>query len=70
MRRKDREITDKSGIEPIPGGAVVCRIALADENEPCVVPVCFGYGGSMTSIRSAPAGKKIEMVVRNPRCCV
>ncbi|MGA9085644.1 MAG: pyridoxamine 5'-phosphate oxidase family protein [Methanoregula sp.] len=70
MRRKDREITDKSAIESILNGAGVCRIGLADENEPYVVPVCFGYRDDTIYIHSAPAGKKIGMLAKNPRCCI
>ena len=43
MRKKDREITDRSAMESILNGDGVCRVALADGCEPCVVPVCLGY---------------------------
>jgi nitroimidazol reductase NimA-like FMN-containing flavoprotein (pyridoxamine 5'-phosphate oxidase superfamily) len=70
MRRKDREITDRSVIESILNNAEVCRIALADENEPYIVPVCFAYEDNTIYFHSAPAGKKIAMLTKNPRCCV
>jgi hypothetical protein len=70
MRRKDREITDRSAMESILNNAEVCRLALADGGEPYVVPVCFGYEDNTISIHSAPAGKKIEMLEKNPRCCI
>jgi hypothetical protein len=57
-------------MESILNGAGVCRIALADKNEPYVVPVCFAYEDNTIYFHSAPAGKKIEMLTRNPRCCV
>ncbi len=70
MRRKDREITDKSAMESILNGAEVCRIALADGGEPYVVPVSFAYEDNAIYFHSALQGKKIEMLTRNPRCCV
>jgi hypothetical protein len=70
MRRKDREITDKKAMEAILSGAEVCRIALCDGNEPYVVPVSFAYGDNAIYFHSAPVGKKIEMLVKNPHCCV
>jgi nitroimidazol reductase NimA-like FMN-containing flavoprotein (pyridoxamine 5'-phosphate oxidase superfamily) len=70
MRKKDREITDRSILEAILNRAGVCRIALADCGEPYVIPVCFGYEDNTIFIHSAPAGKKIEMLKKNPRCCV
>ncbi|HVP95743.1 pyridoxamine 5'-phosphate oxidase family protein [Methanoregula sp.] len=70
MRRKDREITDRDTMESILNDAEVCRIALADSGEPYVVPVCFAYGENAIYFHSAPEGKKMEMLGKNPRCCV
>jgi uncharacterized protein len=70
MRRKDREITDKAEIEAILQQATVCRIGLADGNQPYVVPVSFGYEDGNVYIHSAPEGKKLEILAENPRCCV
>ena len=70
MRRKDREITDRGTMDSILNGAEVCRIALADGGEPYVVPVCFAYGDNAIYFHSAPGGKKMEMLRKNPRCCV
>jgi uncharacterized protein len=69
MRRKDREITDRTEIEAILKEAMVCRIGLADGGEPYVVPVCFGYEDGAVYVHSAPEGKKITMLEKNPRCC-
>jgi nitroimidazol reductase NimA-like FMN-containing flavoprotein (pyridoxamine 5'-phosphate oxidase superfamily) len=70
MRRKDREITDRSAMEAILLEAPVCRLALADGEEPYVVPLCFGYADNTVWVHSAREGKKIDMLIRNPRCCV
>ena len=42
-----REITnDVDTIESIIRNASVCRIALSDDGQPYVVPVCYGYADS------------------------
>ncbi len=69
MRRKDREITDPADIESILAAAIVCRIALVDDGEPYIVPLSFGYEDGSVYIHSAPEGKKIAMMEKNPRCC-
>jgi nitroimidazol reductase NimA-like FMN-containing flavoprotein (pyridoxamine 5'-phosphate oxidase superfamily) len=69
MRRTDRETTDSFEIESILNDAPVCRIGLADGDEPYIVPVCFGYMDHTIYLHSAMAGKKILMLEKNPRCC-
>ena len=69
MRRTDREITDIVEIESILNGAMVCRIGLADGNEPYIVPVCFGYLPGTIYLHSSLYGKKIAMVEKNPKVC-
>jgi nitroimidazol reductase NimA-like FMN-containing flavoprotein (pyridoxamine 5'-phosphate oxidase superfamily) len=69
MRRADRQITDIFEIESILTSATVCRIGLADANEPYIVPVCFGYRDKKIYFHSAASGKKISMLERNSRCC-
>jgi uncharacterized protein len=69
MRRKDREITDRAGIEAVLNEAAVCRIALADGGVPYIVPLSFGYEDGSIYIHSAPEGKKIAMLEKNPCCC-
>jgi len=70
MRRKDREITDRTEMEALLAEAPVCRVAMADGGEPYVVPLCFGYDNNAIYIHSAKEGKKIAMLTQNPRCCV
>jgi nitroimidazol reductase NimA-like FMN-containing flavoprotein (pyridoxamine 5'-phosphate oxidase superfamily) len=69
MRRKDREITDLDEIGAILDEAMVCRIGFADGGDPYVVPLSFGYEDGAVYIHSAPEGKKIVMLEKNPRCC-
>jgi nitroimidazol reductase NimA-like FMN-containing flavoprotein (pyridoxamine 5'-phosphate oxidase superfamily) len=70
MRRSEREITDLEGIEGIIRKALVCRLGLAAENRPYVVPLCFGYRNRTLYVHSAPEGRKVEMVRNNPQVCV
>lgn len=69
MRRKDREITDKAAIEAILQRAQVCRIALADGEQPYIVPVCFGYEPGRLYFHSATEGRKLDILRRNDRVC-
>jgi nitroimidazol reductase NimA-like FMN-containing flavoprotein (pyridoxamine 5'-phosphate oxidase superfamily) len=69
MRRRDREIPDLFEIESILDNAMVCRIGLADDDHPYIVPVCFGYSDGIIYIHSYLSGKKIDMLKKNPRCC-
>jgi hypothetical protein len=69
MRRSDKEITDIIEIESILNCASVCRIGLADDGDPYIVPVCFGYTDGRIYFHSALSGKKIAMLEKNPRCC-
>ena len=69
MRRKDKEIFDRQEIETILQRAAVCRLALADENGPYVVPLCFGYRDNRLYFHSAREGRKLDMLKKNNRVC-
>jgi hypothetical protein len=69
MQRKDKEITDIRWIEAVLQSADVCRIACAGNNEPYIVPVCFGYERGSLWFHSAHTGRKIDILRKNPRCC-
>ena len=69
MRRRDREITEKSVLETIIMNSVVCRLALMDGNRPYMVPLNFGYKDNTLYFHSAPVGKKIEIIKLNPNVC-
>ena len=70
MRRKDREITDLAEMEAVLREAQVCRIALCDGNEPYVIPLCYAYADNAIWVHSAREGKKIDLIRKNPLCCV
>ena len=69
MRRKDKEIKDKSAIDEILGQAAVCRIAMCDGDVPYVVPMSFGYEDGCLHLHSACEGRKIGVLKRNPTVC-
>ena len=69
MRRKDREITDRAEIDAIIHTGRIMHLALADNNVPFVVPVCYAYDGAALFFHSAKAGTKIEILKRNPVVC-
>lgn len=69
MRRKEREVKDKTEIEKIIQKALVCRVALADGDSPYVVPVCFGFKDGAIYFHSAHEGKKIEILRKNNKVC-
>ncbi len=73
MRRKDREVTDIADILGIIQKCDVCRLALAEDNVPYVVPMNFGYeyeNGALTLyFHGAGEGKKHDIIKNNPRAC-
>jgi uncharacterized protein len=60
MRRTDREIHSREEIDGIIHGSDVCRIAMAMDNMPYIVPVSFGYDGESIYLHTAREGKKIN----------
>ena len=70
MRRQDHEISDRSEMESILKEAVVCRLGCVDGGRPYVVPLSFGYREGKIYIHSAPEGQKINILEKNPDCCV
>ncbi len=69
MRRKDRLIENRKEIDTIINGSEVCRLALAKENVPYLVPLSFGYDGNAIFIHTARAGKKIDYFEANSSVC-
>ena len=69
MRRKEKQITDPDLLQAIIRKATVCRIALAEDNVPYIVPVNFGYRDGCLFFHSAPEGRKIDMLRSNDTVC-
>jgi nitroimidazol reductase NimA-like FMN-containing flavoprotein (pyridoxamine 5'-phosphate oxidase superfamily) len=69
MRRRDKLITECGEIDEIIRGSQVCRLALAVENSPYIVPVSFGYDGNGIYFHTAKTGQKIDFIEKNNRVC-
>ncbi len=69
MRRKDKEITDKSIIESILKKANVCRLGMVNGNKPYIVPLSFGYHDNALYFHGSLKGWKIEIMRKNPNVC-
>ena len=70
MRRNDTEITDRDKIDAIIRESLICRLALAKDNNPYLVPVSFGYDGKNIFLHTARTGKKINYFKNNDKVCV
>ena len=69
MRRKEKEIKSKEGVESVIQKALVCRLGMADENGPYIVPLSFGYRDGFLFFHSAKEGKKIDILRKNKKVC-
>ena len=69
MRRHDKEISNREEIDRIIRSSLVCRIAFADNNEPYVVPVSFGFDGEALYFHTAKTGRKLDFISANNRVC-
>lgn len=76
MRRKDREIGDRAGLEAIMAKADACRLAFAAGGEPYIVALNFGYDwdtapGSLPVLyfHCAREGRKLDLMRAAPRVC-
>lgn len=74
MRRKDREITDLNLIYDILQRCDTINLGMNGDGVPYVIPMTFGCAladGKITVyFHSAPAGRKWEILHRDPRVCV
>lgn len=72
MRRKDREVTDPEIIKSFIEECEIIRLGLADGNFPYIVPVNFAYTVEGKEIcfyiHGAMAGRKYELLKKNPQC--
>jgi len=69
MLRKDKEIIDINEIERIIKKATYCRIGLVDDDEPYIIPICFGYEGNALYFHGALEGRKVELIKKNNKIC-
>ena len=69
LRRKDKEIEDKSEVEAVLREATVGRLGTSRDDIPYVVPVSYVYDDGRIIIHGAKQGKKMEDIAANPRVC-
>jgi len=74
MRRKDREVTEITGIEEILLHCKTCHVAMVDDGAPYIVPLSYGYrflDGNVLELyfHSAPEGRKLDILKRNGKVC-
>jgi nitroimidazol reductase NimA-like FMN-containing flavoprotein (pyridoxamine 5'-phosphate oxidase superfamily) len=69
MRQKEKEITNIPEIEAIIQKAEVCRLGLAVDNTPYIVPLFFGYENNCLYIHCAKEGRKLDMIGQNNIVC-
>ncbi len=70
LRRKEKEIEERSAVEAVIAAARFCRLAMSDGDMPYIVPLCFGYRSNTLYFHSAVRGRKVDMLRKNPRVCV
>ncbi len=69
MRKREREIKDKSALEQLLLQSTICRLGLYDGDWPYVVPVNMGYDHGRVYFHSSLKGKKMDILRTNPRVC-
>jgi hypothetical protein len=62
-------VRDQRIIDDIVARCQVCRLALARDGEPYLVPVSFGYDRARIVFHTGQLGKKIDFMEGNPRTC-
>jgi nitroimidazol reductase NimA-like FMN-containing flavoprotein (pyridoxamine 5'-phosphate oxidase superfamily) len=69
MRRKEKQIEERSEIDTIIHAAQVCRLAMCMNDRPYLVPLSFGYDGRALYLHTAVEGKKIDHFIANKQVC-
>ncbi len=69
MRRGEKEIKEKEAMESIIRRSLICRLGLADGDQPYVVPLCFGHEDNTIYFHGALQGRKIDIIRKNTNVC-
>lgn len=67
MRQEKRAIQDRKAMDDIIRRCRVCHLAMADNGQPYVLPLHFGYDGQFLYFHAALEGRKIDIIKRNRR---
>ncbi len=69
MTYKVTKITNIDRIEEIIEKAPICRLGLVDDDEPYIIPVCFGYERGALYFHGNLKGRKAELIKKNNKVC-
>jgi len=69
MRRQESEVKDRTIIDSLIRDADVCRLAMCSEDEPYIVPMCFGHDDNSIYFHCAREGRKMDIIRKNERVC-
>jgi nitroimidazol reductase NimA-like FMN-containing flavoprotein (pyridoxamine 5'-phosphate oxidase superfamily) len=69
MRRSDKQITELKEIESLLRSSEICHLSMVDDGKPYLVPLNFGYEDGALYFHSAPEGRKIDILRKNPDVC-
>jgi nitroimidazol reductase NimA-like FMN-containing flavoprotein (pyridoxamine 5'-phosphate oxidase superfamily) len=70
MRRLDRNVQDPQFIADVIQRSSVCRLGLADGDQPYVVPLCFGLKDRVLYFHCASQGHKLDILRKNNKVCL
>jgi len=74
VTRREREVTDFEEIKKILDRCKIVHVGLSDDGLPYVVPMNYGYeiedGQIVIYIHGALKGYKLDVLRKNPRCCL
>ena len=64
-------ITDPKQIEEVIQKCPYCIVSITDlEGNPYAIPMNFAYQDEVVYLHSAPEGRKLEMLAKNPHVCI
>ncbi len=68
---KKRQITFKPELESIIAKCEICNLAMVDaDGLPYVLPMNFGYKDDYVYFHCSRTGKKIDILMKNPKVCI
>jgi len=69
MRRKEKRIESKTDLAEILRRGEICYLSMVDNQKPYVVPLNYSYADGALYFHSAPEGRKVDILKKNPEVC-
>ncbi len=69
MRRNDKRIESAAELAELLRSGEVCHLSMVDDGKPYIVPLNYGYVDGVLYFHSAPEGRKIDILRKNPQVC-